>query len=131
MKTYLSIDVGGTAIKYGLLHENGTILSTDTVPTPKDSIEGFYKTLDEIVSPVLQMISGIAMSMPGRIDNQTGHVHTGGAISSYMTNVPFGSVSSRQNVHFICKHFMNNSHPALTVVLSAHGGVANVVFDKT
>ena len=44
---------------------------------------------------------------------------------------PFGSVSSRQNVHFICKHFMNNSHPALTVVLSAHGGVANVVFDKT
>lgn len=43
---------------------------------------------------------------------------------------PFGSVSSRQNVHFICKHFMNNSHPALTMVLSAHGGVANVVFDK-
>ena len=45
-------------------------------------------------------------------------------------SVPFGSVSSRQNVHFICKHFMNNTHPALTVVLSAHGGVANVVFDK-
>ena len=44
--------------------------------------------------------------------------------------VIFGSVSSRQNVHFICKHFMNNSHPALTMVLSAHGGVANVVFDK-
>ena len=47
-----------------------------------------------------------------------------------MMIVPFGSVSSRQNVHFICKHFMNNTHPALTVVLSAHGGVANVVFDK-
>ena len=46
------------------------------------------------------------------------------------STVPFGSVSSRQNVHFICKHFMNNSHPALTMVLSAHGGVANVVFDK-
>lgn len=48
----------------------------------------------------------------------------------YGKTVPFGSVSSRQNVHFICKHFMNNSHPALTMVLSAHGGVANVVFDK-
>lgn len=96
MKTYLSIDVGGTAIKYGLLHENGTILSTDSVPTPKDSIEGFYKTLDEIVSPVGQMISGIAMSMPGRIDNQTGHVHTGGAISSYMTNVPLGTLLSER-----------------------------------
>ena len=96
MKTYLSIDVGGTAIKYGLLHENGTILSTDSVPTPKDSIEGFYKTLDEIVSPVLQMISGIAISMPGRIDNQTGHVHTGGAISSYMTNVPLGTLLSER-----------------------------------
>ena len=47
-----------------------------------------------------------------------------------MSRLPFGSVSSRQNVHFICKHFMNNTHPALTVVLSAHGGVANVVFDK-
>ena len=43
---------------------------------------------------------------------------------------PFGSVSSRQNVHFICKHFMNNSHPALTEDLSAHCGVANIVFDK-
>ena len=43
---------------------------------------------------------------------------------------PFGSVSSRQNVQNFCKHFMNNAHPALTVVLSAHGGIANDVFDK-
>ena len=54
---------------------------------------------------------------------------TGKNIHSGTTNA-FGSVSSRQNVHFICKHFMNNTHPALTVILSAHSGVANVVFDK-
>lgn len=96
MKTYLSIDVGGTAIKYGLLHEDGAILSTDSIPTPKESIEEFYAVLDEIVSPVSQTISGIAMSMPGRIDNQTGHVHTGGAISRYMTNVPLGTLLSER-----------------------------------
>ena len=52
------------------------------------------------------------------------------ALPHSITMLPFGSVSSRQNVHFICKHFMNNSHPALTEDLSAHCGVANIVFDK-
>ncbi len=92
MKTYLSIDVGGTAIKYGLLHEDGTLLSTGSVPTPKNSIEEFTAALDKIVAPVSHRISGIAMSMPGRINNQTGHVHTGGAISRYMTDVPLGTL---------------------------------------
>ncbi|MBR5290594.1 MAG: ROK family protein [Erysipelotrichaceae bacterium] len=92
MKTYLCIDVGGTAIKYGLLHEDGTILSTDSIPTPKESIEEFYAVLDEIVHPVSQRISGIALSMPGRINNQTGYIHTGGAISRYMTKVPLGTL---------------------------------------
>ena len=63
MKTYLSIDVGGTAIKYGLLHENGTILSTDSVPTPKDSIEGFYKTLDEIIALAPESVTVHSLSM--------------------------------------------------------------------
>ena len=96
MKKYLCIDVGGTAIKYGIANEEGLLISSDSITTPKKSIEEFYDALDSIVLPVLQMISGIAMSMPGRIENRTGHVYTGGAISSYMTDVPLGTLLSQR-----------------------------------
>ena len=96
MKKYLCIDVGGTASKYGIANEEGLLFSSDSITTPKKSIEEFYDALDSIVLPVLQMISGIAMSMPGRIENRTGHVYTGGAISSYMTDVPLGTLLSQR-----------------------------------
>ena len=36
MKTYLTLDVGGSAIKYALLQEDLTILEKSSVPTPMD-----------------------------------------------------------------------------------------------
>lgn len=92
MNKILAIDLGGTAIKYGLLSKEGIILSTSQVPTPKESFEQFLQVLDSIVSPISKEISGIAMSMPGRVDHKTGFIYTGGAVSSYMTNVPLGTI---------------------------------------
>lgn len=89
MKQFLGIDLGGTAIKYSLMYEDGTIVHPQSISTPKDSLDSLYRAFDAIILPIKYLISGIAMSMPGRIDPQSGFIYTGGAISSYMTNVPF------------------------------------------
>ena len=33
MKTYICIDIGGTSIKYGMIREDGTFLTTGEMPT--------------------------------------------------------------------------------------------------
>lgn len=48
MKTYLTLDVGGSAIKYALLQEDLTILEKSSVPTPMDTLENFIETIGKI-----------------------------------------------------------------------------------
>lgn len=89
MKQILGIDLGGTSIKYSLMDKEGTVFDVHHVPTPKDSFETLVQTLDQIVLPFKQQISGIAISFPGRVNPLTGFIYTGGAIASYMSNIPF------------------------------------------
>lgn len=47
MKSVLAIDIGGTFIKYGLIHENYQISNKGKVKTPNTTTEDF---LDELKS---------------------------------------------------------------------------------
>ena len=69
---YLVIDIGGTYMKYGYYQENGEIQRKGKIPTIKTNIEEFYEM---ILSLVEKNIDGIALSMPGLINSQTGYVH--------------------------------------------------------
>lgn len=80
MKTYLTFDVGGSAIKYALIQEDLTMIDKSSVPTPMDTLEHFIETIGEIYDRYASQISGIAMSMPGIIDPQKGYSYTGGAL---------------------------------------------------
>ena len=80
MKTYLTFDVGGSAIKYALIQEDLSILDKSSVPTPMDSLEHFVETIGEIYDRYASQISGIAINMPGIIDPQKGYSYTGGAL---------------------------------------------------
>lgn len=91
MTQYMVIDVGGTAIKYARMDEEANILNQSDIPTPHTDFEGFLDALDTIVLPNKDEIAGIAMSMPGRIDRQTGFAHTGGALS-YILETPVGEI---------------------------------------
>lgn len=71
MKQILGIDLGGTSIKYSLMDKEGTVFDVQLVPTPKDSFETLIQTLDQIVLPFKQQISGIAISFPGRVNPLT------------------------------------------------------------
>lgn len=78
MKKYLGIDVGGSAIKYGLVDENGTIHSKGSIQVP-ENIELFY---DAIVNLYQQFkpVSGIGLSMPGAVDCEAGIIAGSSAI---------------------------------------------------
>lgn len=80
MKTYLTLDVGGSAIKYALIQENLTIKEKSSVPTPMDTLENFIETIGQIYDQYSQQIDGMAISMPGIINPEKGYQFTGGAL---------------------------------------------------
>jgi len=88
MSKYLTIDVGGTAIKYAVMDEKANHLSKGETPTLRDNMEEFLGALDTIVLPVKDEVEGIAISLPGKIDNARGFAYTGGALSNFIMNTP-------------------------------------------
>lgn len=86
MKTYLTLDVGGSAIKYALIQEDLKILEKDSVRTPLDALESFIETIGKLYDQYAECIDGIAISMPGVIDPQKGFAYTGGALK-YIVNL--------------------------------------------
>lgn len=84
MRNYLVFDIGGSFTKYALMDEKAIILEKDKAPTPyyeDHTKEDFYKVLDEIVEKYKDRIEGIAISMPGMLDNQTGYCVTAGYLN--------------------------------------------------
>ena len=89
MKHYLSIDIGGTFIKYALATEEGEFLEQNKRPTPA-SMEEFLTLLEELIAQYRNQISGIGLACPGSIQTKTGYVRSGGLIP-YLKSVPLGA----------------------------------------
>lgn len=77
---YLGLDVGGTAIKYALLDENIKFYEKGEIPTPYDSFEGFIGVIEELYKKY-NYVEGIAISLPGRIDSDSGFSYSGGSLT--------------------------------------------------
>ena len=73
MKTYLSIDLGGTFLKYALVEENGSYHHQGKVPTP-NCIEDLWTALADLSQKAKAIcpIEGMAISAPGAVDSKTG-----------------------------------------------------------
>ncbi|MBO0475238.1 hypothetical protein IGL98_003096 [Enterococcus sp. DIV0840] len=76
---YLSIDIGGTYIKFGLIDRAGNFIQTWRQPTPK-TLETFKEMIISELNTQKGHVKGIAMSCPGRVDSSKGYIHTGGAL---------------------------------------------------
>lgn len=76
MENYFVFDWGGTKLKYAVMNHETNILFKDDVPSPPRDAdkETFMKTIDEIVTPHLDSIKGIAISSPGIIDSESGTI---------------------------------------------------------
>lgn len=76
----LVFDIGGTCIKYAVMDKEAGIYNRGEVETPLDSLEHFLDTIEEIYLPFKDIVDGIALSMPGNIDTESGQVYTPGAL---------------------------------------------------
>lgn len=77
---YLSIDVGGTEIKYGVLDRAGKLICHSKVLTPKKELSLFLKAIDQIIDLYADQVRGVAFSVPGRVIPLTGEIGIGGAL---------------------------------------------------
>ena len=77
MKKYISIDIGGTAIKYGIVTENANILRRSEVPT--EAQRGGPAILDKTIQIVREAVqqegvSGVCISTAGMVDPEKGEI---------------------------------------------------------
>ncbi|WP_125709998.1 ROK family protein [Lacticaseibacillus porcinae] len=92
MHNYVSFDIGGTTIKYGLVTGIGEILAHDAVPTPSDRAE-LLGVLSSVVKQYAdQHPQAIGISVPG-IVQRDGFMITGGAIDC-LYECPLGELVS-------------------------------------
>lgn len=83
MKKYVCLDIGGTAIKYGLINDNACFIEKHSIATEADNI---LKTVIDIVEGFVSKhdVCGICISTAGMVDPQSGEiVYSGPTIPNY------------------------------------------------
>lgn len=78
---YITIDVGGTYIKHACSDEQYHLYAQGKVETPRTNQEDFFTVIEKIVHASKETIEGIAISMPGTINEQDGLVIQGGSLT--------------------------------------------------
>lgn len=90
MKHYLAFDIGGTQIKYGIVTENGDILSHFMMDT--EAHLGGRAIIDKVIGAGKSIVadhslSGIAISTAGQVNFQTGTIVAAGDTIPHYTGV--------------------------------------------
>ena len=67
MKKYISIDIGGTAIKYGIICENAEIMMKETMKTEAEKggsaiLEKVFVIVEKLQGRIQEKASGICIS---------------------------------------------------------------------
>ncbi|MCO5533507.1 ROK family protein [Enterococcus faecium] len=83
---YLSIDVGGTFIKYGVVDVSGQLTACDKQKTPQN-LADFLEEILAIIKQFKTEIAGVGLSLPGKVDTEGGIVYFGGSLG-YLHEVP-------------------------------------------
>lgn len=78
MHSLLALDIGGSAIKYGLWQED-TLNNTGSIKTPETWPE-MEAAIQALVQQFQQEIVGVAIASPGAVDTDSGIIHGASAI---------------------------------------------------
>lgn len=67
---YLALDIGGSAVKYGIISQSGEITLKGSYPSPKTNIEDFWQQFEQHLLPLARQhqVFGLAISAPGSVD---------------------------------------------------------------
>ncbi|MCP8969402.1 ROK family protein [Ectobacillus ponti] len=83
MEKYIAFDIGGTKVKHGLVLADGTIIHKGSYRTDCDSLEIFLADMLRVIEEYGQEeAAGIAISMPGFINVDTGYAEWAGAVAA-------------------------------------------------
>lgn len=74
---YLALDIGGSAVKYGIMTPNGNIISKGSYPSPTTNIEDFWQQFEQQLLPIARQyqVSGLAISAPGSVDCESSIIY--------------------------------------------------------
>lgn len=75
----LVFDFGGSSVKYGIVDDSARILFSDKMPAPLDSADIFIEAVKVMYEQYKTEVDGIALSLPGIIDSESGMHHGSGA----------------------------------------------------
>ena len=91
----LCIDVGGTFLKYAIIESGRIQGDVARTPTPRDSLPSFVDAVVAIYQKMSAVtgFEGIALSMPGMIETDTGFMRTGGSLD-FIHDLPFAQILS-------------------------------------
>ncbi len=78
---YLTLDIGGSSIKYAIINQDGQILERGNTIAPREGIDQFINTIGDLYDQYANNVVGMAISMPGAINPEKGIAYTGGAYS--------------------------------------------------
>ncbi|MBR3348441.1 MAG: ROK family protein [Solobacterium sp.] len=95
MKKYLTIDLGGTAIKYGVVDEDLNFSVHGKIDAVTDSKDSFVADIRKLYNQFGEGTEGVCISMPGVIDRKKGFAHTGGAYK-WVNKLPIANILSEE-----------------------------------
>lgn len=74
---FLSIDIGGSSIKFAKVDEVGNITERGKVNSP-NNLDDFLMVFDDLISRFSPAVKGVAVSAPGNVDMANGVIYIGG-----------------------------------------------------
>ena len=80
----LVFDFGGSSVKYGIIDDDAKILFSNKCPAPLGSVDAFIDTIKGLYEQHKAEVDGIAISLPGIIDSESGMHHGSGAYSQIL-----------------------------------------------
>lgn len=81
---YLAMDFGGTFVKHCVMDDDARITDRGEIPAPLKSSDDFIQVIVDLYDQYRGTVGGIAISMPGVIDSDTGYLYSGGAYTQAM-----------------------------------------------
>ncbi len=82
----LACDFGGSSLKYALVDENATLIDSGKLAAPLESKEQFIETVGSLYDKFLGEIEGIAISIPGYVNPDTGYLFGSGVYRALYEN---------------------------------------------
>lgn len=104
--SYVAIDIGGSAIKAGVVNAKGEVRFKTTAPTPMDSFETLIETLSGIVDWAKEKaeIKGIALSQPCVTDAKSAEALSEGALIYIKNTNPAKVLGEKYNLPFAAEN---------------------------